>query len=161
MATEPNVRSALPHPPHGIPAYFMASAFDGLTLSSPDQPKSHVLELYEQLSPTFFASIPAETSAEELEALERLYTIRLETEREERRMHFGAFALVSLLFFILLPQLVAMEMTNIGLDLLALLLMVLIVPYVFVYFGYENRVRAMAIGAMRLAEARNIRAQRR
>lgn len=161
MAQDSNVRSALPHPPGLLPAYFTASAFDGVPVAEPGKPKSRLLELYDRLLPGYFAELPPELDDADLAWLDGFLLSRLETEREERRMHFGAFALVSVLFFILLPQLMAMQFANLALDLLALLLLVLLVPYVFVYFGYENRVRALAVGHMRLVEARARRAQER
>ncbi|HCF56444.1 MAG TPA: hypothetical protein DFS52_00405 [Myxococcales bacterium] len=160
MSQPENVRSVLPHPPKAIPNYFLASAFEGAQIAEPGKSKSRLLELYDQLAPSHFASIPEELGEADLDWLDRFQMTRLEIEREERRMHFGALALVSLLFFLLLPQIVAMEFANIALNLLALLLLTLVVPYVFVYFGYENRVRAMALGHLRLVEARTERANR-
>ncbi|MGI5864511.1 MAG: hypothetical protein ACOX6T_21010 [Myxococcales bacterium] len=160
MSQEQNVRSVLPHPPKAIPNYFMASAFEGAQIAEPGKPKSRLLELYDQLAPSYFASIPEDLGDADLDWLERFLTTRLEIEREERRMHFGALALVGILFFLLLPQIVAMEFANLALNLLALLLLALVVPYVFVYFGYENRVRAMALARLRLIEARTARASK-
>ncbi|MBQ4334420.1 MAG: hypothetical protein IJC63_03535, partial [Myxococcaceae bacterium] len=59
-------------------------------------------------------------------------------------------------FFLLLPTLAAGK-ASLPVLLIALLLIGLLVPYTLVYFGYENRVRAMAIGRMRLWEARSRR----
>ena len=33
------------------------------------------------------------------------------------------------------------------------LLLLLVAPYTFVYFGYENRVRAMSLGLLRVLDA--------
>ena len=120
MSQPENVRSVLPHPPKAIPNYFLASAFEGAQIAEPGKSKSRLLELYDQLAPSHFASIPEELGEADLDWLDRFQMTRLEIEREERRMHFGALALVSLLFFLLLPQIVAMEFANIALNLLAL-----------------------------------------
>lgn len=153
-------RPVLPHPPSAIPRYFSASPFDGAQVTSPGAEKSRRLALYEALAASHFARIPAELAAPDLDWLDGYLLRRLEIEREERRMHFGALALVSVLFFLVLPALVESGFANLGLSLLALLLLALLVPYVFVYFGYENRVRAMALGHLRLIEARESRQER-
>lgn len=155
MADRSGVRSALAHPLSGVPAYFDSSPFDGARIAGTS--KSRRLELYETLAKTHFVEIPGDVTAADLAGLEAYHRERLIAEREERRMHFGALALVSVLFFILLPALIAQGFQMLALDLLALLLLALIVPYVFVYFGYENRVRAMALGLFRLMEARATR----
>ncbi len=130
----------------GIPGYFASSPFDEAEGSG------RAAELYRALANGRFAALPDGLSAEELALLERYLLARLRLEREERRMHFGALALLSVLFFLLLPHLLLMEFGSLALDLLALLLLALIVPYVFVYFGYENRVRAMGLVHLRLLE---------
>lgn len=158
MAESSGARSVMPHPPAGVPKYFDSSPYQGAPVAGAAG-RSRALELYEALAPVHFVAIPAEISGEELAWLEAFHRERVLAEREERRMHFGAFALVSGLFFLLLPALVAQEFGFLALDLLALLLLVLIVPYVFVYFGYENRVRAMTLGLFRLVEARAKRAE--
>src|SRR5712692_9754329 len=66
-------------------------------------------ELYLALARSRFASLPGELSTADLRMLERYLFARLELEREERRMHFGALALLSLLFFVLLPHLISGE----------------------------------------------------
>jgi hypothetical protein len=158
MAEGSGERSVMPHPPGGVPKYFDSSPFDGAQIAKAGA-KSRRLELYDALSKAHFAQIPDEVTDGELAWLETFHRERLEAEREERRMHFGAFALVGVLFFLLFPALIAQAFQMLALDLLALLLLVLIVPYVFVYFGYENRVRAMALGLFRIMEARALRAE--
>ena len=153
MADSPSNRKALPHPPAGVPRYFDTSPFDEAGVVAPGRAKSRALEAYEAFAKGRFVEVPAEATRDELERLDRYLLARLDMEREERRMHFGAFALVSVLFFLLFPRLVEEGFQTVWLDLLALLLLALIVPYVFVYFGYENRVRAMALGHLRLLEA--------
>lgn len=130
----------------GIPGYFASSPFDEAEGSG------RAAELYRALANGRFAALPDGLSAEELALLERYLLARLRLEREERRMHFGALALLSLLFFVLLPHLISGEFQSVALDLLALLLLTLIVPYIFVYFGYENRVRAMGAARLRALE---------
>jgi hypothetical protein len=160
MATPHPARSVLPHPPSALPRYFAASPFDGAQIAAAGAEKSERLELYERLAAEHFATIPEETSIEALAWIERHHRTRLEIEREERRMHFGALALVSVLFFLLLPSLIQSEFASLPLTLLELLLLVLVVPYVLVYFGYENRVRAMSLGLLRVAEAIAVREQK-
>lgn len=115
-----------------------------------DEPKAEgrAAELYRALAASRFKELPP-LAAHEADLLERYLRARVELEREERRMHFGALALISLLFFLLLPT-VLRDMGNVALDLIALLLLALVVPYVFVYFSYENRVRAMSAAYLRL-----------
>ncbi|MDR0965888.1 MAG: hypothetical protein LBM75_05210 [Myxococcales bacterium] len=153
------VRSALPHPPRWLPNYCARSAFHGVELAEPGHDKSRRLALYDALAEQDFAAIPEDVSDADLAWLDGFLALKLEAEREERRMHFGAFALVGVLFFLLMPTLVT-GTASLAMLLLALLLIVLLVPYTLVYFGYENRVRAMAIGRMRLWEARARRAEK-
>jgi len=153
MPPDAKVRSVQPHPPMGIPKYFYASAFDGAQIAAPGKEKSRRLRLYERLSETHFAELPAELSLEDLRSLDAQLLARLDLEREERRMHFGSLALSSVLFFLVLPHLASAREPSLALGLLALLLLGLVAPYVLVYFGYENRVRAMGLAHLRLLEA--------
>lgn len=158
MTSKSTVRSALPHPPGWLPGYCARSAFHDVVLAEPGHDKSRLLALYDALSATEFARIPEELGDEDLAWLDGFLALRLETEREERRMHFGAFSLVGVLFFLLLPTLAAGR-ASLAVLLIALLLIGLILPYTLVYFGYENRVRSMAIARMRLWEARARRSE--
>jgi Flp pilus assembly protein TadB len=151
---EPSARSVYNHPPGGIPRYFDRSPYEKAEIAAPGE-KSWRLTLYDELARSHFGVLPAELTRAQLEWLAAHVHLRLELEKEERRMHFGAFALVSVLFFLLLPPVVAG--TSLALALLELLLFALLVPYVFVYFGYENRVRAMALAQLRLVEALALR----
>jgi hypothetical protein len=146
-------RGALPHPPKGIPKYFDRSPYDAAEVVPAGAARSHALTQYEAFAKGHFGVLPAEITRSELERLERFLRARLELEREERRMHFGAFALCCLLLFLLLPRLVETGFGEIWLGALAVLLVVLIAPYIFVYFGYENRVRAMSLGLLRVIDA--------
>ncbi len=132
---------------------FRNSPFDALPDSSKGAAPSRRLALYREHAKGHFAALPESLTLEEVEGLLELHRERLAAEREERRMHFGAFALVGLVLFILLPGLIESGFSNPPLSLLALLLIGLIVPYSVVYFGYENRVRAMTLGLLRLMEA--------
>lgn len=115
---------------------------------------SRVLQVYREYAPTHFQTLPEDLSAEEVEGLMALHRDRLGAEREERRMHFGAFALTGILLFILVPPLVASGGRSVPLVILALLLVALVIPYAFVYYRYENRVRSMTEGLFRLRERR-------
>ncbi len=152
------VRSALPHPPGWLPDYCSRSAFAQVALNEDGHDKSRLLALYDELAAAEFSKIPEELTDEELAWLDGFHALKHETEKEERRMHFGAFALVGLLLFLLMPSL-ASGHAPLAILLLALMLIVLLVPYTLVYFGYENRVRSMAIGRMRIWEARRRRAE--
>jgi hypothetical protein len=105
----------------------------------------------EELYQRCLRELPADLSAADLALLERHARERLRLEQEERRMHFGALALTGVLFFLVLPS-VLRDPGSIALDLLALLLLALAVPYVFVYFAFENRVRRMGRLYLRLLE---------
>ena len=142
--------------PKGNPRYYDSSPFDGILIARPGGPKSRRLRLYEALSSTRFATLPEGMGPADLAWLEGYVKTRLKAEREERRLHFGAFALVAVLFFLVFPVLSLQGFPNLGLSLLALLLLMLLVPYVVVYFNYENRVRAMTLGHLRLIEAQAV-----
>ena len=58
-------------------------------------------------------------------------------------MHFGAFALVTVLFFLLLPIILEGGEFVKPLLLIEGLLFFLMVPYVFYYAWYENRLRKL------------------
>jgi hypothetical protein len=126
---------------------FSSSPFDGVP------GEGHAAKLYRALAQSRFAELPEGLTDEDAQLLERYLSVRLKLEREERRLHFGALALISLLFFLVLPA-VLRDPGSIALDLLALLLLALVIPYVFVYFGYENRVRAMSTALLRLISRR-------
>jgi len=68
---------------------------------------------------------------------------KVEYFKEERKMHFGAFALVTVLFFLLLPVILSEGEFTRPLLLIEGLLFFLMVPYVFYYAWYENRLRKL------------------
>ena len=70
-------------------------------------------------------------------------------------MHFGAFALVSILFFIILPQALDGGEYSLPFMLLGGLLFLLMVPYIFYYAWYENRLRRMEDYYFLILEAKN------
>jgi hypothetical protein len=123
--------------------------------------KAELLAAYERLCADGFGDLER-FSADELEWISRLHDRRLDYLREERRMHFGAFALVGLALVILLPAVLTMTDTDYFIPLAAveLLLIVLFVPYTFVYRKYEEGVRRMMREAFLLANARRMRAER-
>ncbi len=159
MADEGSIRSVQNHPPAGVPKYFDGSPYDDAQIAV-GRPTSKRLALYDELAKKHFAEVPDTVTDEELAWLEGYHHQRVIAEREERRMHFGAFMFVGILFFILLPGFVTGPLV-IALGILELLLLGLIVAYVFVYFGYENRVRAMTLGLFRLMEVRANRAEQK
>jgi len=160
MADSNGTRSVMPHPPGGVPKYFDGSPYDDAQIAKGGGARSKSLELYEALAKTHFADVPDEVTDAQLAWMEAYHHERVLAEREERRMHFGSFSLVSVLFFLLLPSMISPGQFALPLMALEALLLVLLVPYVFVYFGYENRVRAMTLGYFRLMEVRSLRADR-
>ena len=79
----------------------------------------------------------------DLEWLLTVHDKKVEYFKEERKMHFGAFALVTVLFFLLLPVILAGGEFVKPLLLIEGLLFFLMVPYVFYYAWYENRLRKL------------------
>jgi len=79
----------------------------------------------------------------DLQWLLTVHDKKVEYFKEERKMHFGAFALVTILFFLLLP--VILDGGEFVKPLLFIegLLFILMVPYVFYYAWYENRLRKL------------------
>jgi hypothetical protein len=100
-------------------------------------------------------------SAAELDHLKRLHDKQLEFYREERRMHFGAFALVGLAFVVLLGPTLSLAETAYFLPLAGAeaLLLLLLVPYTFVYRRYEEGVRRMMRESLTLEDARCARGE--
>jgi hypothetical protein len=112
------------------------------------------LDFYERHLKEKFKNIE-ELSEEELSWLLRVHDKKIEYFKEERKMHFGAFALVTLLFFIILPQALSGSEYSFPLMLLEGLLLILIVPYVFYYAWYENRLRKIESFYFDILEALN------
>jgi hypothetical protein len=127
-----------------------------------DQPneKAALLAGYERLARDGMGDL-SPFSEDDLRALLRLHDRRLGYYREERRMHFGAFALASLAFLVLLPALLATSDMFVPLAAAELLLFALLVPYTFVYRRYEENLRRMMGDAMLLENAIRLREESR
>jgi len=100
-----------------------------------------MLELYETHLKSNFAAVGG-LSKDELSFLLSVHEKKVDYFKEERKMHFLAFMLVSLLFFITLPRTFE-EQFRLAFVLLEALLFVLMVPYIFYYAWYENRLRKL------------------
>ncbi len=107
---------------------------------------------YQKFSDEGFAGIDTFPACE-LRALLEINLKKIEFHREERKMHFGALALVSLLFFLLLPVLDRGGTLFFHASLIAILLLCLIVPYIRVYFKYENTLRKMNMDYFKILDA--------
>jgi hypothetical protein len=121
-------------------------------------PKAALFAAYEQLCAEGFADLER-FSDEELDWLQHVHDRHLKFYEEERRMHFGAFALVGLALVILLPAVLTLTDYFVPLAAVELLLLVLLVPYTFVYRKYEEGVRRMMRESMVLENARRLRVE--
>jgi hypothetical protein len=99
------------------------------------------MDLYEKCLKEKFAGIDA-LSTDELRFLLAVHEKKVDYFKTERTMHFLAFMLVTLLFFIILPRTFE-DQYRLGFLLLEAFLFVLMVPYVFYYAWYENRLRRL------------------
>ena len=99
------------------------------------------MEIYETHLKNDFTTIGGLTK-DELSFILAVHEKKVDYFKEERKMHFFAFMLVTLLFFIILPRTFE-EQFRLGFVLLEGLLFVLMVPYVFYYAWYENRLRKL------------------
>lgn len=102
--------------------------------------KARLYARYEELVASGFEDLSG-FDAGELDWLQRIHDKHLDYYREERRMHFGAFALVGVVFIILLPATLFLEDYFLILAGVEGLLLALLVPYTFVYRRYEEGVR--------------------
>jgi hypothetical protein len=127
-----------------------------------EQPKekARLLAQYEQLAREGMGDLSA-IGEDDLRALLRLHDRRLGYYREERRMHFGAFALAGLAFLVLLPALIAANDMFVPLAVAEALLFALLVPYTFVYRRYEENLRRMMGDAMLLENAIRLKEEAR
>jgi hypothetical protein len=123
-------------------------------------PASRLLAEHERLRRDGFARLER-FSPEELDWLQRIHDKRLDFYREERRMHFGAFALVGLAFVVLLGPTLTLADGPFFLPLAGAeaLLLHLLVPYTFVYRRYEEGVRRMMRESVALEDARRARGE--
>ncbi len=110
-----------------------------------DGPKdqSRLLGVYEALKKNGFKRFDENLSLEDLEWIQHIHDKHLDFFKEERRMHFGAFALAGIAFVILFPALLEAEQYFFHLVAVEALLLILLVPYVFVYRRFEEGVRRM------------------
>jgi hypothetical protein len=124
------------------------------------RPASALLAEYEALRRGGFPGLDRRPAAE-LDWLQRIHDKHLDFYREERRMHFGAFALVGLAFVVLLGPTLELAETPFFLPLAAAeaLLFLLLVPYTFVYRRYEEGVRRMMRESVILEDARRARGE--
>lgn len=99
-------------------------------------------------------------SMAELDWLQGIHDKHLAFYEEERRMHFGAFALVGLCLMILLPALLTAKAYFLPLGGLWLLLIILLVPYAFVYRRYEEGVRRKMRESVMLENERRLRVEK-
>jgi hypothetical protein len=106
-------------------------------------PKSALFAKYEELAGKGFAQMDDSLSPEDLIWIQKIHDKYLEFYKEERRMHFGAFALTGLAFIILFPALLSAEEHFLPLVGVEALLFLLLVPYLFVYRRFEEGVRRM------------------
>lgn len=120
--------------------------------------QAEIFRAYEKLCETGFEQFESFTDSE-LDRFQQIHDKRLDFYREERRMHFGAFALVSLAFVILFPPLLSAENHFLPLLGIEALLFCLLVPYTFVYRRYEEGVRRMMRESILLENARSKKKQ--
>ncbi len=99
------------------------------------------MEFYETQLKGGFTGIDT-LSAGELSFLLTVHEKKVDYFKEERKMHFLAFMLVTLLFFIILPRTFE-DQYRLAFVLVEALLFVLMVPYIFYYAWYENRLRKL------------------
>ncbi len=118
------------------------------------------IEFYERHLKDKFRNIDGLTK-DELSWLLSVHDKKIEYFKEERKMHFGAFALVTILFFIILPQALSGGEYSFPLMLLEGLLLILIIPYVFYYAWYENRLRKIESFYFVILEALNKNSERK
>lgn len=102
--------------------------------------RSRLYSEYEALVESGFSGLER-FGDEDLDWLQQIHDKHLDFFREERRMHFGAFALVGVVFIILLPATLFLEDYFLILAAVEALLLALLAPYTFVYRKYEEGVR--------------------
>jgi hypothetical protein len=115
--------------------------------------KSAVLARYEELAKNGYSGIES-VSRNDLDRIQDIHDKYLDFYKEERRMHFGAFALVALAFIILFPALLTATEHFLPLLGVEALLFALLVPYTFVYRRYEEGVRRMMKESVIIENAR-------
>jgi len=119
-------------------------------------PSSVLLDRYQKLCDSDFSNLPSFTP-KELDWILKIHDRYLDYYREERTMHFGAFALVALSFMILLGSTMAFDEFFIPFAAAEGMLLMLLIPYIFVYRKYEEGVRKMMRQAVLIENERQIR----
>jgi len=122
------------------------------------KPKSALYAEYERLNRDGFTDL-TRFKATDLDWLQHIHDKHLEFFKEERRMHFGAFMLVGLSLILLLPALLTLEEYFLPLAAIEALLMILLVPYTFVYRKYEEGVRKKMRESVLLENARRLKTE--
>jgi hypothetical protein len=124
-------------------------------------PKSRLYEEFERLAADGYRDLGSVTP-DDLEWIQRIHDKHLDFYKEERRMHFGAFALVGLALMIILPSVLRIEDLVYGWPVLGVfvLLVVLLAPYTYVYYKYEEGVRRMMRESVILENARRLAKER-
>ena len=125
----------------------------------PPKNASALLKAYYRLSDEGFAGLDGFTD-EEMDWIREIHDKHLSFLKEERRMHFGAFALVALAMVLLLPAVLSEERYFIPLFVAFGLLLVLLVPYTFVYMRYEEGVRKKMRESVIIENERRLRRER-
>ena len=122
--------------------------------------RSRLLEAYYGLVKEGFLNLEGFTD-DEMDWLQAIHDKHLSFFKEERRMHFGAFALVAVAVVLLLPTVISD--TRYFLPLLAAfgLLLALLLPYTFVYMRYEEGVRKKMRESVILENERRSRQERK
>jgi hypothetical protein len=135
---------------------------DGRLFGKRQEPetRARLVALYERLADQGFGDL-AGLPAPDLEALSRLHALRLRCYAEERRLHFGAFALVGLATVILLPAVLTLDEYFLPLAAVELLLLGLFVPYTFYYRKYEENTRRMMRESFLIENARLLAGEER
>jgi len=123
------------------------------------QPTSGLLQQYNSMRKKGFEDL-VRFDDDELDWLRRIHDRHLDYFREERRMHFAAFSLVAVAFLILIGPTLTMEQYFIPFAAAEGLLLMLLVPYVFVYRKYEEGVRKAMRQAVILENEGQLRRER-
>jgi len=124
------------------------------------EPRAALLAEYEKLRKSGFDGL-SRFSRSDLDWLQRIHDKHLDFYREERRMHFGAFALVGLAFVVLLGPTVSLAETDFFLPFAGAetLFLALLVPYIFVYRRYEEGVRRSMRESVTIENARRLQTE--
>ncbi len=120
---------------------------------------SRMFEAYQKLVKENFKNLEGFTD-NELDWLQVIHDKHLSFFKEERRMHFGAFALAALATVIMLPNVLSETPYFLPLAAAFCLLIALLIPYTFVYMRYEEGVRKKMRESMLIENERSLRKDR-